>query len=315
MSENNREKNQSNNKPDTFRLIAYGLGAAIVLICAIILLTIFVKKFEENKEQESAGMEYESAQELVSIGLEAIGDGVGNAGDGAEEMSTINAAREALVANWETIPAGTVIATEEIDFNNLTPYFVTYEISDEVYNYINEKSYCENEDVSLSDLRYMKLLHYNFEHELQVGELIVAAELESDFIGIFTELFEAEYEIQSMYLPDRYWTGNPTDTDTASIDVNNSSCFMYRPVTGGSKLSMHSYGWAIDINPQQNPYVSYRTGSPVWDHENANDYIDRTTGLAHMITEEDVCYQIFIKYGFEWGGSWEYIKDYQHFEK
>ena len=312
MSEHNCEKKKCNNKPDTFRLVAYGLGTVIVLICTVILFIILIKKVEENKEQESFGVECESVQELVSVEWEVISDDGENAD---EELSDLYAARETLIANWENIPAGTVIEAEEIDFSNLSQYFVTYEISDEVYDYINEKSYRENEDVLLSDLRYMKLLHYNFEHELQVGELIVAAELESDYIGIFTELFEAEYEIQSLYLPDRYWTGDPTDTDTASIDDNNSSCFLYRPVTGGSKLSMHSYGRAVDINPQQNPYVSYRTGEPVWEHENANDYIDRTTGLPHMITEEDVCYRIFTKYGFEWGGSWEYIKDYQHFEK
>lgn len=220
-----------------------------------------------------------------------------------------------VVANWELIPAGTVISRESIDFDNIGQYFIMYEISDEVYDFINNKSYRENPNVGLGDLRYFKLLHYNFNHELQVGELIVAADLQSDFIGIFTELFAAEYEIQSMYLPDNYWTGDPTSTDSASIDVNNTSCFMYRPATGSGKLSKHSYGRAIDINPQQNPYVSYTSGSPVWSHENANDYIDRTTGLPHVITEEDICYQIFIKYGFTWGGSWANIKDYQHFQK
>lgn len=220
-----------------------------------------------------------------------------------------------VVANWETIPAGTVIGRDGVDFNNLSQYFVAYEISDEVLAFINGKSYQENPNVGLGNLRYMKLLHYNFNHELQVGELIVAADLQSDFIGVFTELFAAEYEIQSMYLPDNYWTGDPTSTDSASIDVNNTSCFMYRPATGSGKLSKHAYGRAIDINPQQNPYVSYTSGSPVWSHENANDYIDRTTGLPHVITEEDICYQIFTKYGFTWGGSWANIKDYQHFQK
>ena len=231
------------------------------------------------------------------------------------EQERLEEERQRLLADWPTIQAGTVLYAEDIDFNELSQYFVAYEIPLDVFAFINGKSYQENAEVSLDDLRYLKVLHYNFEHELQVGELIIAKDLQEDFIGIFRELFEAEYEIQSLYLPDNYWTGDPTDTDTASIDVNNSSCFMYRPVTGGSKLSMHSYGRAIDINPQQNPYVSYRTGSPVWDHENANDYIDRTTDLPHMIKEDDVCYRIFTKYGFEWGGSWEYIKDYQHFEK
>ncbi len=308
------ENNDLNTKPDMFRLVAYGLGTVIVLICAIIMATILVNKIKENQSGESVGLEYESVQELISVEFEVVSENE-SPDDTGEEVSVTESEQEKLVANWESLAAGTIIEAEDIDWNNLSQYFVAYEISDEVYNYINEKSFRENENVALSDLRYMKVLHYNFEHDLQVGELIVAAELQEDYIGIFTELFEAEYEIQSLYLPDRYWTGDPTDTDTASIDENNSSCFMYRPATGSSKLSKHSYGRAIDINPQQNPYVSYRTGSPVWDHENANDYIDRTTGLPHMITEEDVCYQIFIKYGFEWGGAWDNVKDYQHFEK
>ena len=261
--------------------------------------------------QEVDVQESEEPSEELS---ENISDTSGTESD--EPTDEGNMAEDAsIAANWETIPAGTVIDAANIDYNNLSQYFVAYEISDEVYQYINGKSYQENPYVALTDLRYVKLLHYNFNHELQVGELIVAADLQSDYIGIFMELFAAEYEIQSMYLPDRYWTGDPTTTDSASIDVNNSSCFMYRPATGSSKLSKHSYGRAIDINPQQNPYVSYSTGSPVWSHENANDYIDRTTGLPHVITEEDTCYQIFSKYGFAWGGSWTNIKDYQHFQK
>lgn len=230
-----------------------------------------------------------------------------------------NALKQARIAQiqteWETLPAGTILQPEEMDKNQLDKYFAAYEISNTVYERIVGKSFQEGTEVGLDDLRYMKVLHYNFEHELQVGELIVAAVLQEDFRNIFMELFEAEYEIQSMYLADDYWTGDPTTTDSASIEENNTSAFLYRPATGSSKLSRHAYGMAIDINPQQNPYVSYRTGEAVWDHANADDYIDRTTGLPHMITHDDICYRIFEKYGFVWGGDWEYIKDYQHFEK
>ena len=44
-------------------------------------------------------------------------------------------------------------------------------------------------------------------------------------------------------------------------------------------------------------------------------YLDRNSGVAHMITHEDAAYQIFTKYGFTWGGDWKNSKDYQHFEK
>ena len=33
------------------------------------------------------------------------------------------------------------------------------------------------------------------------------------------------------------------------------------------------------------------------------------------IDESDSAYKIFTELGFEWGGSWTTIKDYQHFEK
>ncbi len=358
MSEIKKSKKTSNRRPDTFRIIAYGLGTVIVLVCAIIVITIIVKESKVEPVQELVSIELESeavgetSEEDISENVisedntpavsetESMTDDEETEGsveepdaEDSETQEEVNIEEEdseaetstdtivnlsdpaAIIANWETIPAGTVIDKANIDYNNLGKYFVAYEISDEVYNYINGKSYQENPNVGLNDLRYVKLLHYNFNHELQVGELIVAADLQSDYIGIFTELFVAEYEIQSMYLPDNYWTGDPTTTDSASIDVNNTSCFMYRPATGSSKLSKHSYGRAIDINPQQNPYVSYASGSPVWSHENANDYIDRTTGLPHVITEQDVCYQIFTKYGFTWGGAWTNIKDYQHFQK
>ncbi|MEE1032721.1 MAG: M15 family metallopeptidase [Ruminococcus sp.] len=213
--------------------------------------------------------------------------------------------------------AGAIVPEDMVNFDDLQQYFCSYEIQvdDDVYQRIIGKSYRENNNIGLSDLAYLKVLHYNFEHEIQVGELIVNAELKEDFCNIFRDLFEEEYEIYSMYLIDNFWTGDGASSDTASIDVNNTSAFCYREITGGSSLSNHAYGRAIDINPQQNPYVSYRSGYPVWSHDNANDYIDRDTGYEHVITHNDVCYLIFSEYGFEWGGDWSTIKDYQHFEK
>lgn len=211
--------------------------------------------------------------------------------------------------------AGTILGAGTVTADNYTQYFYYLPIPTEVYNSMLGKSYVENNDISIDNLRYVRVIHYNFNHEIQVGELVVNEAIADDAIGIFRELYENEYEVQSMFLVDRYWTGDGETTDSASIDVNNTSCFLYRKATGSSKLSKHAYGMAIDINPQQNPYVSYKTGSPVWSHSNADPYIDRTTGLPHVITEGDVCYNIFAKYGFSWGGNWKTTKDYQHFQK
>lgn len=43
-------------------------------------------------------------------------------------------------------------------------------------------------------------------------------------------------------------------------------------------------------------------------------YIDRSRDFPMKIDEKDLACITFAKYGFEWGGSWEDRKDYQHFE-
>ncbi|MCF0199520.1 MAG: tyrosine-protein phosphatase, partial [Bacteroidaceae bacterium] len=57
-------------------------------------------------------------------------------------------------------------------------------------------------DIALSDLRYLTISYYDFNHEIQVGELIVNKAIEEDTIAVFAELFENEYEICSMRLID-----------------------------------------------------------------------------------------------------------------
>ena len=217
------------------------------------------------------------------------------------------------------LEVGSIVDVSKISWSNLDSYFQAYEIveGDAVYNRIIGKSYRENNDIGLADLRYLKVLHYNFDGNVQVGEVIVNAQLAEDFLSAFKSLYEEHYEIQSMYLIDNYWTGDGVTSDNASIEVNNTSAFCYRTATGSSKLSNHAYGCAIDINSQQNPYVTYDgNGNGSCYHENAQQYLDRTSGLDHVITHEDICYQIFTNLGFSWGGDWSNgIKDFQHFEK
>lgn len=211
---------------------------------------------------------------------------------------------------------GTIISAEKIDMENLDKYFMDWpiEVGDNLYEKIIGKSYRENSEVPISSLCYLKMPHYNFEGEIQVGEMIVNVDVKDAVKKIFKELFIAEYQIKSMYLIDKYWTGDPAVSDSKSIDKNNTSAFCYRRVTGGSSLSNHAYGRAIDINPQQNPYVSYQNGNARWYHSNSDAYIARDTGRSHVITHEDLAYKIFTKYGFTWGGDWNNPKDYQHFE-
>ena len=69
--------------------------------------------------------------------------------------------------------------------------------------------------------------------------------------------------------------------------------------SGTGHMSHHSYGVAIDINPDDNP-ATYTGGS----YNPGGNYFS--------ITDEIV--QIWKKHGFYWGGDWNgYYKDYMHF--
>ncbi len=219
------------------------------------------------------------------------------------------------------LEAGAIVEKATIDAQNLDVYFTSSELTEVQKEAMNGKSYIENPDISYDDLRYIKVLHYNFYHRIQVGELVVNQVIAEDCRQIFMELFQEEYEINSMYLIDRYYekdqARNGEQVDISSINDDNTSAFHYRKIAGTEVLSNHAYGMAIDINPLENPYVKeadlqQTVASPYKDY---NSYKDRTAQRAHMISKDDACYRIFKAHGFQWGGEWNGNKDYQHFEK
>ncbi|MGI6007778.1 MAG: penicillin-binding transpeptidase domain-containing protein [Ruminococcus sp.] len=207
--------------------------------------------------------------------------------------------------------------TKEVETmeDTVTETFTSSSIDDTVFQRMNGKSYVENPDITLEDLRYLQVSYYDFDHQVQTGELVVNAALADDFLYVFEKLYEGEYEIQSLRLIDDYWAGDGQSSDESSMAANNSSAFCYRHIAGSDRLSNHARGCAVDINPVQNPYVRFRNGEPADVQEESLEYVDRSNVREHMITHEDLCYQLFTERGFTWGGDWESPKDYQHFEK
>ncbi len=184
-------------------------------------------------------------------------------------------------------------------------------LSDDLKKRITGMSYPKDDDdtqISYDDLNYIKLCYYDFEAEVHDGELIVNKKLAKEVTEIFYELYKAEYPLESVRLVDDF--GEPGD-DNLSMAANNTSAFNYRKVTGSKKLSRHSYGAAIDINPVLNPYIDGDRVAP----ENGAEYVDRSLDLIGMIDHDDLCYKLFTQRGWTWGGDWSGDKDYQHFSK
>lgn len=187
--------------------------------------------------------------------------------------------------------------------------FFIQQIDDELYEKIYEKSYKETCEVPLHDLNYLHVLHKGFDGETKEGEIICHKAIAQTLLQIFKELYDASYPIEKIQLVDEY-----DADDETSMRANNSSCFNFRFISFTKIISKHGKGLAIDINPLYNPYIKYVNGKLNIEPATAEEYTDRTKNFPYKIDENDLCYKIFTKYGFEWGGSWESCKDYQHFE-
>ncbi len=186
-------------------------------------------------------------------------------------------------------------------------------LTDEIKARITGKSYPDTDEplqIAYEDLAYVHVLHYDFQAQVQEGELICNQSIAQDLVDIFYELYENQYPIEKIRLIDEYEAN-----DEASMADNNTSCFNYRTVPGRTKLSNHSYGCAIDINPLYNPYVRTSGGKELISPDNAVPYADRSADFPYKIDRNDLCYKIFTEHGFDWGGAWNSSKDYQHFEK
>lgn len=192
-------------------------------------------------------------------------------------------------------------------------------LSDNLCRYITGVSYPvltgEEEspapEITLDELRYVHILHYDFDGAPAEGELICNELIARDLLEIFYELYRNEYRLEKVRLIDEY-----DGDDIASMEDNNTSCFNYRVVAGSSTLSRHALGLAVDINPLYNPYVGYeQDGSLNISPASASAYADRSAAFPYKIDENDLCYKLFIRHGFTWGGHWNNVKDYQHFQK
>lgn len=213
-------------------------------------------------------------------------------------------------AKGESWRAGTEITPTEIASYGIDNLFTAEPISDEIFARMWSKSYKKDCTIPRSELSYIKALHITLDGEIKRGEMVVNRAISDDIVKILRALFDAGYPIERMVLVDNY-----DADDEASMAANNSSAFNYRTTPGGTRLSAHSRGMAVDINPLYNPYVKVLSDRTIVAPKAATDYVERSGAFPYKIDRHDICCRLFLEHGFEWGGDYKSIKDYQHFEK
>lgn len=154
----------------------------------------------------------------------------------------------------------------------------------------------------LENLRLVNVYYYGFDNKLHKGQLVVNKDIVLDIIEIFEFIRESRFPLDKVIPISKYdWS------DEKSMKDNNTSAFNYRFISGTRVISNHASGLAIDINPRLNPYIKNGSSLP------SNCVYDTTK--AGTILSSSQLVKEFKERGWQWGGDWKSLKDYQHFEK
>ena len=197
----------------------------------------------------------------------------------------------------------------EQDVRETEKDFYITEISDDIFERMKGKSFKDDCTLAREDLRYLHVLHKDIKGEIHEGEMVVNRHIADDVLDILKELYEKDYPIEKIRLVDEY-----DADDEKSMEDNNSSSFNYRYISHKKKISKHGLGLAVDINTLYNPYTKVVDGERIIEPVTGEPYLDRDKSFDYKIEKGDLCYNLFIQHGFEWGGEWPDRKDYQHFE-
>ena len=222
-------------------------------------------------------------------------------------LLTYNSNAQKALECWK---AGNAVTKTEVEQFGVDNCFVICQIDDKTFARMRGKSYKAECTIPRSELRYIKALHVTQDGAILMGEMVVNRAIAQDVVTILRRLYEEKYPIERMVLVDEY-----NADDELSMRANNSSAFNYRHTPGGTRLSAHSRGMAVDINPLYNPYVKQYPDRVYVAPATATKYVNRNGAFPYKIERNDICCRLFLQYGFEWGGDYKSIKDYQHFEK
>jgi hypothetical protein len=172
----------------------------------------------------------------------------------------------------------------------------------------NHKTLTSHGPVGCERLASVKFSYLGFDGRVHDdGEMIVLDAVAARVGRIFDRLLQLRFPLAKARPINRY-----DGDDDASMADNNTSSFNDRVVAGGTSLSMHAYGLAIDLNPVQNPFLEGIGATRRVSPDGGKTYLNRADirpGMAEQVID------VFADNGFLiWGGDWHNPIDYQHFQ-
>lgn len=199
-----------------------------------------------------------------------------------------------------TLPWGSTIpsaASMNIERARIANPVITNTTADEVR--LTYRSGCP---VGPSGLSTIRINQQSMDGHVYRGEIVVRRARAAEVADVFKRTFEAGFPVHQMTNPNEFGAD-----DIKMMAANNTSGFNCRQVVGNPyALSPHSYGYAVDLNPWQNPY---RDPNGKW--HPSTDHVQRTPVVPGMLTTTSAPVKAFQSHGWSWFSGW----DWHHFEK
>jgi len=168
----------------------------------------------------------------------------------------------------------------------------------------------EGSPVPLNRLSLITVSYFDFAgKEHHDGEMVCLDVVAPLAAAVFPQLHQIRFPINKIKSIHHYEAD-----DEASMADNNSSAYCFRPIARTARISVHSYGVAIDLNPVQNPYVVLNDEKGIAEiHPKSGcEFLNRHLQKPGMV---ESIVSLWTEHGFlVWGGQWSTPIDYQHFQ-
>ena len=128
--------------------------------------------------------------------------------ESTENMESVTTQVMESTKNMESVTTRVTESTENMENEEIIEESFYYtEITDEIKDRIVGKSYpsdVKNAKIGFEELNYLHILYYDFENEVQEGEIICNKAIRDDLLEVFQELYEAKYQLCSVRLVDDF---------------------------------------------------------------------------------------------------------------
>jgi hypothetical protein len=165
-------------------------------------------------------------------------------------------------------------------------------------------SWHEGCPVDPENLRMLTVPLIGFDGAEHSGQVVVHASVAAKVVEAFRQMYESGFPVRKMkpiFTQEEF-----EDFETPDDNSTGFSCRDAVNDSGSPSWSQHAFGYAVDINPIENPYIE---GGRVIPSAGAA-YTDRDNVRPGMATSNSVIVKAFRSIGWGWGVSFE---DYQHF--